>query len=131
MDIKIIYRSSIVIGTLAYVIYFFLPYTYGYLDSDMGALLAYSGYGAIMQGGAVFGYAIFTAWIACAIGLFLFYNVARTAYVGLIIFTTALVPLLGTTVETAGGSLLIDISSIMDGAILAMAFFSPIRNEFK
>ncbi len=131
MDVKIIYRFCIILGTVTYTAYFFLPYTYGYLDSDTGNLLSYSGYGAMFQGNAVIEYIIFTAWLMCALGMFFFYKIARTAFVFLLVSTTALVPLFGASVETAGGTLLLDITNITDGFILALAFFSPIRNEFK
>lgn len=131
MDIKIIFRSCIVIGTISYICYFFLPYSYGYLDADTANLLSYSGYGALIKGNEVFMYVIFIAWLACSVGLFIFNNLARTLFFALVIITTAITPMFGASVETAGGTLLIDIANIADGAILAMAYLSPVSNEFK
>jgi hypothetical protein len=131
MDIKTLFKSTIVIGTVAYIAFFFLPYSYGYLDYELGNLLAYSGYGALIEQNTIFTYALFVAWIAVAVGIFLFISIARTAFLFLVIFSTALSPLFGAQVETAGGATLLAIANIADGAVLAMAYLSPLKNEFK
>ena len=130
MSQKTLFRIAVVAGALTYVAYWFLPYTYSYLDSFTGSLLSYAGHDAIFVGSELFHNAIFTAWLAVAVGLILFRKIARTALFILVVATTALSPLYGVSVETAGGATLISIANMSDGLVLALAYFSPVKNEF-
>lgn len=130
MEIKNLYRLLIIVGALAYAIYWFMPYSYGYLDSETGSLLAYGGYGAIYQGNEMLDRVIFGAWMISAFGMFLFRKMARTVFLILIVVTTPASVLYGVSVETAGGALMLDIANIADGMVLALAFFSPVKDEF-
>ena len=73
---------------------------------------------------------IFGAWMISAFGMFLFRKMARTVFLILIVVTTPASVLYGVSVETAGGALMLDVSNIADGMVLALAFFSPVKNEF-
>jgi len=130
MSPKMLYRIAVLTGAVTYSAYWFLPYTYGYLDSFTGSLLSYAGHAAIFVGPEIFHIAIFAAWLVAAVGLLLFRKTARTLFLVLVVATTALSPLFGVSVETAGGATLIAIANMADGAVLALAYFSPVKNEF-
>jgi hypothetical protein len=130
MEIKSLFRLLVIVGALAYAVYWFMPYSYGYLDSETGSLLSYGGYGAIYQGSEMLDRAIFGAWMISAFGMLLFRKVARTLFLVLIVVTTPVTVLHGVSVETAGGALMLDVANIADGMVLALAFFSPVKDEF-
>jgi hypothetical protein len=130
MSPKTLFRIAVVVGAITYVAYWFLPYTYGYLDGFTGSLLSYAGHDAIFVGPELLHYAMFASWLVSAVGLLLFRKFARTLFLILVVFTTALSPLLGITVETAGGATLLSIANMADGLVLALAYFSPVKTEF-
>lgn len=130
MKLTTIYRLCIVVGTLVYVAYWFLRYLYGYLDSETGSLLSYGGFGAVWEGNEAFDQALFGAWIACAFGMYFYRKAFRFAFLFLVIVTAPITLLYGVSVETSVGAFFIDIVNIADGMVLALAFFSPVKDEF-
>jgi hypothetical protein len=130
MNVKTLFRVSVIVGAATYVAYWFLPYTYSYLDTSTGSLLSYGGHGAIFVGPDLFHEAIFVAWLVAAAGLLLFRKLARSLFLILAVVTTALSPLYGLSVETAGGTALVSIANMADGVVLALAYFSPVKDEF-
>ena len=130
MNPVVLFRTLVVVGTISYIPYLFLPYTYGYLDSFTGSLLAYSGFNAIVTLPTILGYAMFIGWLVAAVGLFFFYTNALRLFVILVVGSLFLGPLSGIHIETAGGATLLAITCMADGAILALAYFSPVKDEF-
>jgi hypothetical protein len=130
MQLATIFRSTLVVGVIAYTAYWFLPYSYGYLDAEAGSLLSYAGYGAIYSGNEIIDSAVFWAWILSAIGMFFFRRIARSVFVLILIASTVSVPLYGLSVETAGGAMLLDVAHIADGIAVALAYFSPVKDRF-
>lgn len=124
------FRSIVVLGVVTYLAYWLLPYTYGYLDPDVGSLLSYSGFNALLTLPSAFDYGLLAAWIVVAVGLCALRKVARVGFLALIAVATALSPLYGISVETAAGHTLLSITHMADGAVLALAYFSPVRHEF-
>jgi hypothetical protein len=130
MQLTKIFRIALVVGAVAYAAYWFLPYSYGYLDSATGSLLSYSGYGAIYSGNEFIDVAIFVVWLISAFGMFFYRKVARSIFLFLVVANTVAVPLYGLSVETAGGAMMLDVAHIADGMVLALAYFSPVKDEF-
>ncbi|WP_092999113.1 hypothetical protein [Thiohalomonas denitrificans] len=130
MNAKMLFRIAVIAGAVTYVAYWFLPYTYGYLDTFTGSLLSYGGHDAVFVGPELFHNVIFVAWLVAAVGLLLFRKLARSLFLILVVTTMALSPLYGLSVETAGGATLISIANMADGVVLALAYFSPVKNEF-
>ena len=130
MSIFTIFRSCVVIVTLLYVTYWFLPFSYGYLDYETGNLLSYGGHDALVTLPEYFDYVMLCTWQIIAVGLYFYSNAARIAFALLLIAFTAISPLLGLSVETAGGISLISLMSTLDGAIFVFAFFTPVSARF-
>ena len=130
MSIYTLFRSCVVATTLFYIAYWFLPYTYGYLDYEIGNVLSYYGHGAIIELHPNLDYPIFISWVLIAIGLFFYINIARTAFMIMTVIFLAISPLLGLSVETAGGLARLGLMAMLDGAIIIMAFFTPVASKF-
>ena len=126
-----LFRLSVVVGLVAYLAYWFLPYSYGYLDSETGSLLSYAGYGAIYSGSYTVSVVLLAGWIASAAGMFFYKKAGRTLFLVLLIVTTAMTPLYGMSIELAGGAMLLDVTNIADGFALGLAYFSPaVKSKF-
>jgi hypothetical protein len=68
---------------------------------------------------------------AVAVGLFLFWRFARFGFVLICALTLALVPFDGLVVMTPLVAALYDLSLVIDGVVVAMAYLPPVRNEFE
>ncbi len=124
------FRTSIIVGVIAYLVYWFLPYTYGYLDPDIGDILSYAGYGAIYSGNNAVDILMFMVWMVSAFGMFFYRKIARGLFLFSIVASLGMTPLYGVFVETAGGAVLIDIAHIVFGMALALAYFSSVDDKF-
>ena len=80
------FRISIIIGVIAYLAYWFLPYTYSYLDPDIGDILSYAGYGAIYSGNDAVDILMFMVLMVSASGMFFYRKIAR----GIFLFSIVL-----------------------------------------
>jgi len=126
-----LYRAGLVVSLFLYVSYYFAPYSYGFLSPDVAGVLSYSGYGAIWPGNDVWFNALLVAWCVTTFGMFFFSKVARAIFAFLLIVSMAMTPLYGVSVELAGVAMLFDLSNVLVGYVLAMAFFSPqIKRRF-
>lgn len=125
-----VFRLAVVIGTAAYVACWALPYLDGYLDPDVARLLSFNGFNAVYYPDKAIAYAEFVAWIVCAVGLLLFRKIARSLFLVLIVLSTAMTPLYGVFIESAGGMALLGISQMADGVVLALAYLSPVKERF-
>lgn len=68
--------------------------------------------------------------LVASVGLFFFWRPARMLYLICVVFGIALVPLAGPYVDAGYGELLEDVASMISGAILALAWFSPLAQVF-
>ena len=88
------------------------------------------GLGALVPPNASVGLAIFCAYVVASIGLFFFRNWARWLFVFLALSGPVYAALSGMVVQTPFEALLGGLVGILDGAILALAFLSPIASLF-
>jgi hypothetical protein len=70
-------------------------------------------------------------FLISALGLWLFISEARFLYFSLVVFSLISTPFGGLSVQSGIDSMLSYISSLLDGIILYMAFFSPVSHQFK
>jgi len=131
MPLKRLFRGAVVAGYIAFAAYWFLPYTYTFWAPEESSLLSYSGYGASLQLPNIVGNFIFAVWTILALGLFYFYRIARSGLIAFILINFLLIPFNGVSVETGVGSLLLGVTQVLDGVIMAMAFYSPLADEFR
>ena len=71
--------------------------------------------------------ALFIAWI----GLFLFWRPARLIYLVVTVLALAVMPFFGPYVETGLSYTLTEATSIVAGIILALIYWSPLRDLFE
>lgn len=93
-------------------------------------LLRENGYLSIISLPAAVGLVFLFIWVALARGMWVFHTRARTAYLGMVLLTTLLTPFEGFRVESPIEALCMDIALMFDGAVLALAYFSPVKDEF-
>ena len=121
-----------VVSTVIYVVWFFLPFWPGYLSEDAHQLAEYAGYGAILPvDHALYYGAWFGLWLIAAIGLIFFQNWARHLYLALSLLNPALAPFSGFMVQPPIDALFFATNLLLDGAILAMAYLTPMSDSFK
>jgi hypothetical protein len=76
-----------------------------------------------------FGFFLFV--IAVLIGMFRFWRFARFGYVCLVALSVVLVPFDGLVVMAPANAALLQLSLVLDGLIVAMAYLPPIRSQFE
>lgn len=122
----------VVVSCLFYLCVVFLPYlSQGMMSNEAINLLLWRGYGAILPLPQGVFWLIVLLWIAAAVGMFNFSSAARVFYLILAVFGTSMSLLWGFNVQTALESFLASVAGTLDGAILAMAYFSPLKEEFE
>ena len=69
-------------------------------------------------------------YIVGAVGLCFFKRWARSFFLYLTVLTFAFYPILGVIVSSTWSGALSDMSSLLSGGILALAYYSPLRERF-
>jgi len=127
-----IFQVLVAAAIVCYVVWFLLPYWPGYLTDAERQLMDYSGYGATLPVEHPLYYGgWFTVWIIAALGLMFFQNWARHLYLALSLLGLALAPFSGFVVQLPLDSLFTGANVLLDGAVLAMAYLSPLADSFK
>lgn len=126
-----LFQVLIIISTLNYVILFFLPYFPEFFSPEIQRVLAYNGYGAVIPSHLFIYGTVFLLWILSAIGIFFFQNYGRILFLFMYILSILMIPFFGVTVSTPIESFMFSIGDILDIAIIALAYFSPLSGYFK
>lgn len=127
-----IFRTLVVVSTLLYIAYYFIPYLdHLWLPEDEYRFLTYNGAKSIIEFPNIVFHIIFIAWLITSVGLFLYFNIARKTFVALIIFSILQTPLIGYAAYSPVESLLIYVSNTIDGALLAIMFFTSVNLKFE
>ena len=74
---------------------------------------------------------LLAALVASVVGLYLFRPWSRPLAVGMTIVAVVLVPFFGAVAESGIASAAMELSSLLWGAVLAVAYFSPLAETFK
>jgi hypothetical protein len=126
-----LFRALVVISTVNYLIWFFQLVLGGRLISPgTWDALSWNGYGALLPFPEKIWWLMMLLSVAVAVGLFHFSKSARLVFTCLIGFFGVARLLAGVQVETALDSLLGYITNIADGAVIVMAYTSPLRERF-
>lgn len=127
-----LFQSLVIASTASYVIWFFLPFWSFYLSDAEYRLAELSGFGAVLPVESPLYYgAWFALWLIAALALLFFQNWARHLYLTLSVLGLVLAPFSGFVVQAPLDTLLGNAALIMDGAILAMAYLSPLAQNFQ
>jgi hypothetical protein len=121
----------VVSTTAIYVAWFFMPYWTGYLSDFEYKLTQYNGFRAILPVQTPLYYNVWLGlWLIAAFGLVFFQNWARHLFLALTFLGTALAPFNGFSVQPPIDVLFSTTNLLLDGAILAMAYLSPLSACF-
>lgn len=124
------FRALVLLSTLAYIGWFFLPYVFRPHQGQISSLISHHGYGALFPYTWLVDGPLFLVWLASAAGLLNFQNWARNLFLGLTVIGHLRVAFGGVVVSPGVDAMLIGLIATMDGAILALAYFSPLRSCF-
>ncbi len=117
---------------VCYIVWFLLPYWPGYMTDTKRQLMDYSGYGAILPVEHPLYYGgWFALWTIATLGVMFFQNWARHLYLALSLLGPALAPFSGFIVQPPLDGLFTGVNVLLDGAVLALAYLSPLAGSFK
>ena len=130
MKLVHIYWLSIALSATFFLMYWYAPWLYGYLDPVSQSILSNDNYGAMFNLPewwfqvylvlVLFGYA----------GLLKFRSFFRWWFVVVMVFSLITSPIYGMNVITGIEVFIIDTSTMLNGFIIALAFFSPLKERF-
>ena len=127
-----LFRTLIILSLLSYAIFIGIGYIDApYLGEEESNLLSWAGHGAILELPTFLNWAIVLVWLPIAIGMYLFNPIARFMYLCLAILFTITTPLFGMYIAMGYEFMFLQITTFLDGAILAMAYFTHISAKFK
>ena len=114
-----------------YVLLFCFPYMWHLLyEEEIVQVLRYTGYGYSFPIPYI-GYMFVALYGIASIGLVMFMDWARTGFLAVTILALVITPFTGLAITGWYESLLWTLVTMADGMIIALAYFSSIRNEFK
>lgn len=132
MNLVALFRTFVVGATACYLAWVALPYfDETLLHPEAQMLMKYDGYHSILGLPSVVSWIFVIVWVGLAIGMLLFLAPARTGYLILVIVFLFLTPLFGLRVQSGLESYFLDAVNILDGAVLAMAYFSKVSQYFQ
>lgn len=127
-----LFQTLVIVATACYVVWFFLPHWPGYLTEIEQRVAGYSGHGAVLpvQHPIYYG-AWLASWLVAAVGLVMLQNWARHFYLALSLLGLILAPFSGFIIQPPLDTLFSSANLLLDGAVLALAYLSPVADNFK
>lgn len=128
------FQILVVAATACYIVWFFLPYGVDYYLTDAEHRLAkLSGYGAVLPAAQhpIYSGVWFVLWLIAAIGLVFLQDWARHLYLMLSLLASVLILFSGFVVEPSLDALFSSVNLLLDGAILALVYLSPLADSFR
>jgi len=114
-----------------YVLLFCFPYMWHLLyEEEIIHVLRYTGYGYSFPI-PYMGYVFLTLYGIASFGLVMFKDWARIGFLVVTIFALMITPFTGLAITGWYESVLWSLLTMTEGMIIALAYFSSIRNEFK
>lgn len=131
MSLVLIFRVLIVVSAMSYLIYFFMPYFPSVYSGYENQILFDSS--SILDSAWEFHIfnILFILWIIASIGMIFFQNWGRILFLILTLFSFVLDLILGVSTTIPIESFLVHLISTLDGALIALAFLSPVRVYFE
>ena len=132
MDIPTLFKRLVIGTTALYVLWLALPWIQdAFVSTEIADALSWNGFGAVLPLPTGIAWLVALLYVPVAIGLCSFSPSARWLFVALTVFLHIWSPLGGLRVETALGATLGSIVTLGDGAVITLAFTSPLRERFK
>lgn len=127
-----IFQFLVIISAIFYLAWYLLPYTPRNLPPHIRDLLDWGGYGSIaFTQHPLFYFSMGAAKLVSTFGLFLFLYWGRWLFFAMVAISLAMVPFSGMAVAPPLDSFVGSLAALTDGAILALAFFSPIAENMR
>jgi hypothetical protein len=126
------FRMLVAVSTICYMLTLIGPWIFWRNVSEQTHdVLSWSGFDAVLLIPPTIVYMTAAVWVLAAVGVYFFVPAALWLYTALVIYSIATTLLRGVTTGLAVESFLIYLSSLADGAILALAYWTPLRDKFK
>lgn len=131
MSQTFIFRTLIIVSIITYVSWTAIPFfDVPYHSERTLNLLSYSGSDALIIVPNYILWFIFSLWIILSIAIFNYWQYARVTYLVMLVISFFFVFISGLSIQTPVEILFVSITNILDGAIIAMAYFSQVSNQF-
>ena len=125
------FQILVVAATVCYVVWFFLPFWSNYLTDIEHRVASHTGYGALLPiDHPLYHGTWFALSLIAALGLIFIQNWARHLYLALSILGLVSAPFSGFVIQPPLDTLFSSASLLLDGAILAIAYLSPLAASF-
>jgi hypothetical protein len=132
MDIHTLFKRLVIGTTALYVLWLALPWIQdAFVSAEVADALSWYGFGAVLPLPTGIAWLVALLYVPVAIGLCSFSASARWLFVALTVFVHAWSLLGGLRVETALGATMGSIIMLGDGAVITLAFTSPLRERFQ
>jgi hypothetical protein len=127
-----LFQWLVVASVLTSLVFFFLPAVALPVSPDVAALRGKSGYGAMLPGiRELISWIFLPLWLIASVGLFFFQAWARSLFAVLYVVALLLRFIQGVTVSLPVEGFVGEIVSLLDGAILVLAFTEPLDGYFR
>lgn len=131
VSINRVFRTLISAAVLLHALLWLEPFmTHPWSENLDVWLLDFDGYGAALPYNPVLYWCLFASWLLILAGLFFYVAAARTGLVVLTITSIALSIAWGVRVFTPYDVALGELLAVVDGALIVMAYWSPVHEEF-
>jgi len=131
MTLLQIYRAGIIISMALYAVWFLLPNAGLPLSNEIHSIMEWNFYNEIVSIPAVINWIMFLLFNMASIGMLFFKRECRDLFLILMIGSFILTPLRGVSVMTAIDASIGYYITIIDGFILALAYYSELSDNFK
>jgi hypothetical protein len=125
-----VYYTALIISAVFFLMYWFAPWGYQYLAQEKQSLLSYHSYGSVIGESEYLYWGFFSAMVIGYVGMLLFRKLFRLWFVSLIVISLILSPLFGMSIITGIEVFIIDTSTILSGFVIALAYFTPLKDKF-
>lgn len=131
MSIKV-FRVIILIACLIYIALLVAPMLDPiFLTDEELTVFSYVGYNATLNLSDTALWFLVGLWFLAIFGVYMFFNWGRVLLVFWVCLSSVLIILSGLDIRTGYESFLVNISNILDGLIISIAFFSELSSKYK
>lgn len=126
------FKTLVLTSFLLFLTWWFLPYAEPYLAPDAETLSFWesTGFDARMLLPNWFYNLWLVFWIVAYAGLFMMHRSMRTIFLAGYVLSLIMAPFLGSVILSPWSSVVSNIGMLLDGAVLALAFFSSVAPRF-
>jgi len=126
-----IFRLLVLVSAGLYVLWFYFPYVDALLYDEWRVdIWNQSGFDAKFDFPGWHFYLWLVYWPVVWYGLFNFYRWSRDALIIGYILSYFLAPIYGTSIQSPVSGVVGNLSTLLDGIIIGMAYFSPLADRF-